>query len=160
MNMMGIGRPATPKLLLKIETADARQAHIEDETTGTISVFFSPELFRRFKSNRVQTGRLKKSLDRCAYTNIVVNYVHCWDICRCHLRPLGNLSTTLPEGAANVPRYQPELLCSHSPCTEFCSDGQSRKRTLPPPARKLASYSTRPHDCGHRCQSGLVPPSE
>ena len=101
--------PRAPKLLLKIETADARQAHIEDETTGTISCFFSPELFRRFKSNRVQTGRLKKSLDRCTYTSIVVNYVHCWDSCRCHLRPLGNLSTTLPEGAANLPRYHPEL---------------------------------------------------
>jgi hypothetical protein len=44
------------ELLLKIETADSRQAHIEDETTGTMSSFFSPELFRRFKSNRVQTG--------------------------------------------------------------------------------------------------------
>ena len=48
--------PRAPELLLKIETADAGQAHIEDETTGTISCFFSPELFRRFKSNRVQTG--------------------------------------------------------------------------------------------------------
>src|SRR5215469_10393781 len=98
-----------PKLLLKIETANARQAHIEDETTGTISCFFSPELFRRFKSNRVQTGRLKKSLDRCTYTGVVVDDVDSWNTSRCHLRPLGNLSTTLPEGAANLPRYHPEL---------------------------------------------------
>src|SRR4051794_6002754 len=98
-----------PKLLLKIETADARQTHIEYETTGTISCFFSPELFRRFEPNRLQTGRLKKSLYRCTYTSIVVNYVHRWDSRRCHLRPLGNLSTTLPEGAAILPRYDPEL---------------------------------------------------
>src|SRR5215469_12298122 len=118
--------PRAEKLLLKIETADARQAHIEDETTGTISSLFSPKLFRRFKSNRAQTGRLKKSLDRCANTVVVVDDVDSWNASKCHLRPLGNLSTTLQEEAANLPRYAVNCfygLLSHSPCAEFCSDG-------------------------------------
>ena len=118
--------PRTPKLLLKIETADARQAHIEDKTTGTIRRLFSPELFRRFKSNRVQTSRFKKPLDRCTYTRIVVNYVHCWDSCRCHLRPLG---TSRPRCGRERRIYPVSTLncfygkLSHSPCAEFSTDG-------------------------------------
>lgn len=116
-------RPScVPKLFLEIETVDARQTYVENETIGTVICFFLPELFRRFKSNRVQTGRLKQSLDRRTDTSIVVNYVYCRDSCGCHLRLLGNLFTTVPEGAANLPRYHPELflgMLSHANYTEF-----------------------------------------
>src|SRR4051794_19575054 len=139
----------SPKLLLKIETADARQTHIEYETTGTISCFFSPELFRRFKSNRLETDRLKKSLYRCTYASIVVNYVHCWDSRRCHLRPLGNLSTTLPEGAANLPRYDPRTVSTAGFPIRFAPSSAAMGRPwtrTPSSACKLASYPSGPND--------------
>src|SRR3954451_8914944 len=137
-----------PKLLLKIETADARQTHIEYETTGTISCFFSPELFRRFESNRLQTGRLKKSLYRCTYTSIVVNYVHRWDSRRCHLRPLGNLSTTLPRERRIYPLRPRTLSTAGFPirlAPSSAAMGRLGTRT-PSSACKLASYPRGPNE--------------
>ncbi len=137
--------PRAPKMLLKIETADARQAHIEDKTTGTISCFFSPELFRRFKSNRVQTGRLKKSLDGCTYTRIIVNYVHCWDSCRCHLPPLGTSRPRCRRERRIYPVSTPELFPRQAfPFTlrRVLHRWAARGRALLHQLCKLASYPT------------------
>src|SRR5262249_52808853 len=62
------------QVLLEIEAAQSRQAHVQNQASRALVSLGFNQLLRRGKAGRVQTDRLHQFLDGLAYAFIVVDY--------------------------------------------------------------------------------------
>ncbi len=72
------------QLTLKIQTVDARKAHVQNKTAWPVRWLVAQEFFRGPKGCAPQPRRFQQSLDGRTNTGVVINDEHRGRICGCH----------------------------------------------------------------------------
>src|SRR6185369_9309677 len=72
------------QLVLKVQTADSREPHVQNQTTWAVRPRTAQELLWCSEGLGTQTHRFKHALDGRSDRVIVVNHEHCGSGCRRH----------------------------------------------------------------------------